>query len=685
MKSRWSPQEATGLEGPDLLVYATQLIGADSDLVLWGGGNSSLKMTAPDHTGRPTRILWIKGSGSDMRTITPKQLTPLRLDDLLLLQDREAMTDEEMVAYQLKCSLQPGAPNPSIETLLHAFIPAPHVYHTHADAICALTDVRDTEATIERVFGNDVAVVPYVRPGFTLAKMVGAALRERPGLKALILDKHGLVTWGDTPQEAYQETVHTVEKAERFIEHMTKRHAWPVGHAPSLSTRDRRRIAADVALALRGAVSRPARKVLSYDASAEVLHFLEGKLAKELSQVGPFTPDHILHTKAKPLFLDVPQSETPAAIDQTVQKAVQAYRDDYVQSFERYKAPGMSMQDPNPRVILIPGVGMFTSGKDRRACRIAHDLYVHTIRVVMATSSFDRYTTLSPKDKFEFEYWPMELHKLSLLPPEKELSRRIALVTGAAGALGRAIAAHLVSAGASVILTDIDHDKVQALSAELNAKAGEENTTAVAMDVTKESSVEEAFEKALLAYGGLDIVVSNAGIARGGAVEHLSLEDWNRSLAVNATGHFLVCRRAMKAFRAQNLGGNIVVVATKNVLAPGKEFGAYSASKAAQAQLARILALEGADIGVRVNMVNPDGILEGSGIWSKEVREARAHAYGIQVDKLEDYCASRNLLHVKVTAEDVAQAVLFLASDRSAKTTGSMIPVDGGVREAFPR
>ncbi len=686
MLNRWSDQAAEKLEGLDLLVYTTRLIGAEPELVVWGGGNSSVKTVTADHRGQETRVLWVKGSGSDMRTITAQHFTPLRLDDLLLLRDRTAMTDEEMVDYQSRCLLAPHAPKPSIETLLHAFLPAPHIYHTHPDMICALTNVSDSSTVIKRVFGEHVALIPYRRPGFALAKLVGEAFLITPGLRTIILDKHGLITWGDTAKEAYLNTIHMVSEAESFIQHALNAHPWP-RREPKLkfSIDERHERAAAVALALRRAISRQKRMLVAFDDQSDVLHFLDGDLAKASSQVGPLTPDHILHTKPKPLFLDVLPSDSPGAIGGVVEQAVEAYRCGYQQYFERHKTPETVMQDPNPRVILVPGLGLFTSGKDRRACRIAHDLYLHTMKTMIASSAIDTYTTLSLKEYFEFEYWPLETYKLTLLPPEKELSRRIVLVTGAAGAIGKAVAARFAAGGAAVILTDIDQVKIETLSAELNHQFGEEVTRPIVMDVRDETSVAQAFHRAVLAYGGVDICVSNAGIARSGSVESLSLVDWEDSLAVNATGHFLVCREAMRLFRRQGLGGNIVVVATKNVLAPGKEFGAYSASKAAQAQLARVLALEGGEWGVRVNMVNPDAVLDDSGLWSQAMRRARAQAYGIQPEELERYCIARNLLKVKITAQDVAEAVLYLASDRSAKTTGAMIPVDGGVKEAFPR
>lgn len=687
MKSLWSDRDARGLEGLDILVYASRLIGADPNLVVWGGGNSSVKVKGRDHTGRTVRILWIKGSGSDMRTISHKHFTPLRLDELLPLVGRGAMSDEDMVAYQARCVLEPGAPKASIETLLHAFLPPPHIYHTHADAICTLTDTPSGKKFIEEVFGERVAVVPYYRPGFMLSKETAKVYQGAPGVQGIILDKHGLITWGETAKEAYLRTIEMVTKAERFIARRRgKKSALGGAKVKNPSASQRRLASAAVAPLLRGLLSRDKRVVLLYDDSPEALAFASGRHTKRLSQIGPFTPDHMLHTKPWPLYVDLaPSGDLLKAARSALPKAVEQYRSRYADYFNRYKTPGVTMLDPHPRVILIPGLGMFTSGKDRRTARIVRDLYRHTLKVIQDAAALDSYAVLSLRELCDFEYWPLENYKLTLLPPEKEFSRRIALVTGAAGGIGKAIAGRLVEEGASVVLTDVEGAKVKRAAESLSEKAGEAVAVGLPADVTSETSVRRLFEAAVLAFGGLDLLVSNAGIARTAPVDQLSLADWEQSLAVNATGHFLVCREAVRIFREQGLGGSIVVVATKNVLSPGKDFGAYSASKAAQAQLSKILAIEGGGFGIRVNMVNPDGVFQESGLWSPQVRQERARAHGVPVGQLEDFYARRNLLKTKVFPEDVAAAVLFLASGRSAKTTGAVLPVDGGVRDAFPR
>ena len=419
--------------------------------------------------------------------------------------------------------------------------------------------------------------------------------------------------------------------------------------------------------ALRGALSRERKCILEFDDSPEVLQFLARPDAKRITQIGPATPDHLLYTKRFPLLLD----------DDDVDRYVERYKLSYNNSRTAFP-----MLDPTPRVILKPGVGMWTAGKDARAARIVHDIYRHTMRIIARAESLGGYATLSDHDAFHAEYWPLELYKLTLLPKEKELAGHVVMITGAASRIGRAIALRFAEEGAHVVVTDVNIEGAKEVAAQVK---GFRQAIALKLDVSDEADVERAFEETIRAYGGLDVLVSNAGISSFGTLDALPLADWEKSFAVNTRGHFLVSRAAIRVMKEQGRGGSIVFNASKNVTAPGKEFGAYSVSKAAEAQLCRIVALEGGEFGIRANMLNPDAIFDGSSFWSDAMRSMRAQAYGIDASKLPDYYRNRTLLKTEVTADDVAEAALFLASARSAKTTGAMLPVDGGVKEAFPR
>jgi NAD(P)-dependent dehydrogenase (short-subunit alcohol dehydrogenase family) len=414
-------------------------------------------------------------------------------------------------------------------------------------------------------------------------------------------------------------------------------------------------------------------RILEFDDSPEVLAFLAREDAERITRIGAATPDHLLYTKRFPLFV---KDDVGAALEQ--------YRAGYEQWYREHPSE-FAMLDAHPRVILIPGVGMWTAGKDARAARIVRDIYRHTMRIIAAAEGVGGYETLNDRDAFHAEYWPLELYKLTLLPKEKELASRIAIVTGAASGIGRAVAERFAEEGAHVAVTDVEFAQAQEVAESIVKKHGLRRAIAMRLDVSSEEDVERAFEEVVRAYGGLDVVVSNAGISSFGSLDSLSTKDWDRTFAVNARGHFLVSRAALRIMKAQGLGGAIVFNASKNVTAPGKEFGAYSVSKAAEAQLCRIVALEGGEFGIRANMLNPDAIFGGSRFWSEEMRSMRAQAYGVETEELPDFYRARTLLKVEVTADDVAEAALFLAGPRSAKTTGAMLPVDGGVKEAFPR
>jgi rhamnulose-1-phosphate aldolase/alcohol dehydrogenase len=637
-----------------------------------------------DFRGQETRVLRVKGSGSDMKAVRPKDFPGVRMDDVLPLIERAAMSDEEMVAYLARTLLEPEAPRPSIETLLHTWIPRAFVLHSHADAILSLTNVAAGEAHVRRCLGNEVVIVPYHRPGFALAKQVALAYQADPAVRGVVLMNHGLITWADDAREAYDTHVELVSRAEEYAAPRGKQVFGPLTRPP-LDEATRREVAASVAPVIRGAVSGRQRAVLRFDDSEGVLAFAGAEGAAALSQVGAATPDHILNTKRVPLFVRVDNPSDGEQLANALRAGIARYADEYAAYVDRHNREGLPLQDPYPRVILVPGVGMWTTGKDAGRAVIPAEIYQHTIDVIAGAQAIDRYQSLPEKDAFEADYWPLELYKLTLLPPEKELARRVALITGAGRGIGRAIAERLAQEGAHVVITDIDGDTARETAAEIVAREGAGRALGACLDVTDAASVAAAFRAAALAYGGVDIVVSNAGIAESAPLDALTVEMWRRSLEVNATGHFLVAQEAVRQMRRQGIGGSIIFIASKNVVSPGRDFAAYSSAKAAEAQLARIVAIEAGEHGIRANIINPDAVFEGSGLFSPELRESRARAHGVSSDQLEAFYQQRNLLKVRVTGADVAEAALFFASDRSAKTTGAMLSVDGGVREAFVR
>ncbi len=669
MQSRWSSEDAAGLDPLALRVYTSRLLGAEPSLVLSGGGNTSVKHEGADPRGGLRRTLTIKGSGTDLASIGPEGFAPLALDDLIALRERMTLDDETMVELVTLALLDTGAPRPSIETLLHAFIPLDWIDHSHADAILTLTNQPEGAARVRDALGGVAGLVPYIKPGFDLSKAAADVYDADPTVTGLVLDKHGLVTFGETGEESYERHIELVSRAEAQVAR-----TW---FGPRRPTAEPKFAASRLALTLRGLLSRRRHMIVRSDTDPRVRSFADRHDVRRISQQGPATPDHVLRTKRLPLVLP---SSDPADAPQAVagyEAAYDAYVSEHADPNDGFR------HDPAPRVVLAPGVGMFTTGRSASDADTVARIYRHTMDVIEGAESMSSYAALPARDLFDIEYWPLELYKLKLAPPDRELAGRVALVTGAASGIGRAAAQRLASAGAHVFVADIDsHGAAVAATA---IRDGGDAADCLTLDVTDADAVASAMRSVLLAVGGIDVVVSNAGIADAASIDTLELAAWQRSLDVNATGHFLVTRAAVRAMRAQGIGGSVILVCTKNVFDPGRDFGAYSAAKAAQLQLGRILAIENGEHGIRVNMVNPDAVFADSRLWSADLRAGRAAAHGIDVSELEGFYRRRNLLQTPIRPEDVAETVLFLAGDRAAKTTGAVLPVDGGVRGAFPR
>lgn len=685
MKSSFNDKEARDLDPLRLRVYTSRLIGREPNLVLWGGGNTSVKIKERDHVGNDVEVLRIKGSGWDLANIEIPGFAPVKLNDVKSLVLKDAMSDEEMVAYIEKSLLEPKAPRPSIETLLHAFLPHTFVDHTHADAILAITNNSNHKEIIKRLYGDDVIVIPYIQPGFELAKQVAFAYKRNPNLKGIILLNHGLLTFDNNAKISYERTIEYVSKAEKELADQLKRRPQPLGaiSQQKLDAEKRKQKSVELFPLVRGLVKQ--HMMLQFSDQDDILKLVNSKDAIKAVSAGPATPDHVIRTKPWALLCDVDALRSTQEIGKRLGEQMNLYVQEYTAYYERYKQQGAFMHDPYPRIILIPQLGMIALGKTLKEASIAKEIYEHTARVMVETSALGDYQSISQQKMYDMEYWPLELYKLTLLPPEKSLSRKIALVTGATGGIGKAICEKMIKEGAMVAVTDLNAEQVAAFAKELELRYGKQTALGIVLDVTNEQSVMNAYAQIIAKYGGVDIIVSNAGIAHACPIDELSLEHWNKSIAVNLTGHMLVCKQAMRIFKMQNLGGCIVMNASKNVFLPGKDFGAYSAAKAGQTQLGKVLAIEGADFGVRVNMINADGIFQGSQLWSQELREQRAKAYGVNVNNIEEFYAQRNLLKTKVLPDDVANAVAWLCSKEASKTTGCTITVDGGVIGAFPR
>lgn len=684
------------------LVARSRRLGADRSVCNWGGGNTSAKVEEIDFRGRPMHILWVKGSGSDLATCTEVSFTGLYLDDVTPLLERERMSDNEMVDYLAHCFFDPARPRPSIETLLHGFLPFQHIDHTHADATNYFACAANGEQLARECFGDDLIWIPYRRPGFGLAREVALAVRAKPQAKLVILAKHGLITWGDTDDACFTSTMTTIVEARDFVEARIAHADRPVfggWRFDLLSEEKRRSIATEIAPVLRGLVSAQKRQLLHFEDSEDVLTFASSNDAPRLTNIGAACPDHLVHTKPWPLLVDwSPQQDTELLLT-----ALQTGIASYVAKYQEYletnarqdldpdanesvlRAPD-AVSDPHPRVILIPGIGMFTTGKDATMADVSAQLYHRAIAVMRGAEACGGFISLSAAESYAVEYWPLEQYKLKLAPPEREFSRQVVLVTGAAGGIGSATCRRVARDGAHIVATDIDLAGAQQLASFLNQQYGAERAIAVRMDVTDEESVRAAFEQGVQAFGGIDVFVNNAGLASSSPITETSLKEWNKNWNVLATGYFLVAREAFRLLQKQGRGGNLVFVASKNALVAGKNAAAYSTAKAAEAHLARCLAEEGGQFGIRVNTVNPDAVLSGSRIWDSSWRQERAATYGVAADQLEEVYRKRTTLGVNILPDDIAEAVAFFASPtRAIKSTGNILNVDGGVAAAYPR
>ncbi|MDG5789723.1 bifunctional aldolase/short-chain dehydrogenase [Evansella sp. AB-P1] len=688
VKNLWGEQEAKGLKtGLDELVYRSNLIGSDRAVCNWGGGNTSMKTVEKDFRGRDIEVMWVKGSGSDLATMKHKNFTGLNMEDIRPLMERDEMPDEEMVEYLSHCMIDSKHPRASIETLLHAFLPYKHVDHTHPDAIISLCCADNGRQLAEEIFGNRFVWVPYIRPGFTLSKMIAEGVQNNPNAELVLMEKHGLVVWGETAKESYDKTISVINEAESYInEKIEEKKVFGGQKYQSLSEQEKKDVLNQVLPVIRGAVSDEKKMLLTYDTGENILEFVNSHDAPVLSQVGAACPDHLVHTKRVPLYIDWdPQTKDVNQLISSIKAGVEGFKEEYNDYFERNKNDGDVIMEPAPRVILIPGIGMVNSGKNMVMANVSGALYTRAISVMKGSTALGNFVSLNENESYNIEYWPLELYKLSLAPAEAEFSRKVAFITGGAGGIGSATARKFISEGAHVVLADLNLEGAEKIAAKLNEEFGEGRALAIKMDVTSEEQVQAAFEATALTYGGVDIIVNNAGLATSSPFDETTLKEWNLNMNVLGTGYFLVAREAFKQMKTQAIGGSMVFVGSKNSIYAGKNAAAYSSVKAMETHLARCIAAEGGEYGIRVNSVLPDAVLQGSAIWGSRWREERAAAYGIDPDQLEEHYRKRTTLLVNILPEDIADSIAFFSSSKAEKTTGSMITVDGGVPAAFTR
>jgi rhamnose utilization protein RhaD (predicted bifunctional aldolase and dehydrogenase)/NAD(P)-dependent dehydrogenase (short-subunit alcohol dehydrogenase family) len=702
MENRWSNDKAAqyrekyGKEwGEDLAIglYVASLIGTEDRLVLHGGGNSSVKTVHTNLLGETLPAIFVKASGYNMASIAPNGYAGLDLDHLKKLSALSELSDEDMVNEFRTHLFDARSATPSIETFVHVFVPHKFVDHTHPDAILALTNQLDGESLLKEAFGEDIAVLKYSPPGFKLAKAVAAELEKNPTVQAMVLMRHGLLTWGETAEVSYRITIELATRAEQYVERH-KRNPLVTRISTSLSLAEKR--LTDIAPIVRGLLAMPSgdpdrpwiRSIIQPLINRDILNFVDSDRGREIALTPPLTADHLIRTKPFYLWMEDPEFDDPRALREQFSNAIRKYAADYDSYIERYAKDmpaGVERMDSMPRIILVPGLGALCAGKDAAASNIIRDIAAHTFAVKAQIAAMGTYHGMSEKDLFAMEYRILQHSKLQGDKP-LSLARHVALITGAAGAIGSGIAQELLEQGCHVAITDLEGTALRELVNELKGTFGS-RVLGVALDVTDPESVAQGFGAVIRTWGGIDIVVLNAGVAHVSPLSEMNIESFRKLEKINVDGTLNMLSECARFFKFQGTGGDIVLISTKNVFAPGARFGAYSATKAASHQLARIASQEFAELDVRVNMVAPDAVFSHgsrkSGLWT-EIGPERMSARGLSPEGLEEYYRNRNLLKARITAQHVAKAVLFFVT-RQTPTTGATIPVDGGLPDATPR
>lgn len=674
----WQPAERSPLEE---LVYASNLLGSDPRITNFGGGNTSVKDRQADPlSGQLVDVLWVKGSGGDLGTATSASFASLYLSKVLSLEERyrSGMDEDEIVHLYRHCVFNVNPAAPSIDTPLHAFVPFAAVSHMHSDAVIALAASEDAEALTKSVFGGRMGFLPWKRPGLELGLMLRDLIRDNPDIDSALLASHGFICWADTWERCYEITLDLINLAQSFIDNSTGR-AHPFG-VQRMQERATRGAVVDLLPRLRGAVCHEGQKLIAQvDDSDVVLDFLSREEMPRLAVMGTSCPDHFLRTKIRPMVF---------RLGDDLEARLAEFRGDYSAYYQRCKAPDSPpIRNMNPSVVLVPGLGMISFGRNVQEARVTGMFYRNAIEVTRGAETVSRYMALPEQEAFNIEYWQLEEAKLRRMPPEKELSRHVALITGAASGIGRATALKMVELGASVVLLDLDGKRVAALAEEIDTSAGIKGVALpLPCDVTKTDELKKAFEDAVLAFGGIDIVVANAGTARRGTVADTSDTDYQLMSDLLMRGYFDTIAHGTNMMLRQSTGGSIVVVASKNGVAAGSNAALYSAAKAFELHLMRCTALDHAKHGIRCNAINPDGVVQGSGIWNDSWKEQTARSLGISPEEIIEHYRKRSLLGRSVTPEDCAEAICWLASERrSSRTTGTVITVDGGNKEGFLR